>query len=86
MAILTSFSIAVQDFKQPYPIGEAMKGNQRLSALGIPTEFHVYEGLGHAFGIGTGTVAEGWVKDAIDFWKANMNQEPDSGVPPVYAD
>lgn len=40
---------------------------QRLEALGIPTEFHVYEGLGHGFGIGTGTVAEGWVGDAIDF-------------------
>lgn len=59
---------------------------QRLSALGIPTEFHVYEGLGHGFGIGTGTVAEGWVKDAIDFWKENMKQEANSGIPPVYAD
>lgn len=60
--------------------------SQRLSALGIPTEFHVYEGLGHGFGIGTGTIAEGWVKDAIDFWKENMNQEVNSGIPPVYAD
>lgn len=45
---------------------------RQLSELGIPTEFHVYEGLGHGFGIGTGTVAEGWVNDAIRFWKANM--------------
>ena len=45
---------------------------QRLSAMGIPTEFHVYEGLEHGFGIGTGTVAEGWIKDAIKFWEANM--------------
>lgn len=59
---------------------------QRLSALGVPTEFHVYEGLGHGFGIGIGTVAEGWVKDAIDFWKENMDQEVNSGIPPVYAD
>lgn len=59
---------------------------QRLSALGIPTEFHVYEGLGHGFGIGTGTVAESWVKDAINFWKENMKQEVNSGIPPVYAD
>ncbi len=27
MAIITSFSVAAQDFQQPYPIGEAMKGN-----------------------------------------------------------
>ncbi len=45
---------------------------QRLSELGISTEFHVYDGLGHGFGIGNGTVAEGWVKDAINFWKKNM--------------
>lgn len=59
---------------------------QSLSVLGIPTEFHVYEGLGHGFGIGTGTVAEGWVNDAINFWEKNMKQEPNSGIPPVYAD
>lgn len=45
---------------------------QRLSAMGIPTEFHVYEGLGHGFGIGTGTVAEGWVADAIRFREAGV--------------
>lgn len=44
---------------------------QRLSSLGIPTEFHVYKGLSHGFGIGTGTVAEGWVVDAIRFWERN---------------
>ncbi|HJF53629.1 MAG TPA: alpha/beta hydrolase [Limosilactobacillus coleohominis] len=49
---------------------------QRLSyldQLGIPTEFHVYAGLSHGFGIGEGTVAEGWIKDAINFWHANMH-------------
>lgn len=40
-----------------------------LNAMGIPTEFHVYEGLGHGFGLGTGTRAEGWIKDAEAFWK-----------------
>ncbi len=40
-----------------------------LNAMGIPTEFHVYEGLGHGFGLGTGTRAEGWIKDAETFWK-----------------
>ena len=49
-------------------------------------KFHVYEGLGHGFGIGTGTVAEGWVEDAIDFWKENMKQDANSGITPVYAD
>lgn len=43
---------------------------ERLEALGIPTEFHAYEGLGHGFGLGTGTVAEGWIEDAAAFWRA----------------
>lgn len=58
---------------------------QRLSAMGIPTEFHVYNGLSHGFGIGTGTVAEGWVKDALKFWEANMDNDT-SGIPPIYVD
>ena len=41
---------------------------ESLPALGIPTEFHSYNGLPHGFGLGTGTVAEGWINDAIRFW------------------
>lgn len=41
---------------------------QGLSALGIPTEFHAYDGLPHGFGLGTGTVTEGWLADAVRFW------------------
>lgn len=59
---------------------------QRLSNLGIPTEFHVYDGLGHGFGIGQGTVAEGWVNDGLNFWRKNMKSENSAGIPPVYAD
>ncbi len=44
---------------------------QSLSNLGIPTEFHAYEGLPHGFGLGTGTVAEGWLTDAVRFWEEN---------------
>jgi len=45
---------------------------QRVNALrknGTPVEFHTYEGLGHGFGLGTGTSADGWVFDAIRFWE-----------------
>lgn len=42
---------------------------RNLEALGISTEFHKYLGLGHGFGIGTGTVAEGWVNEAVAFWE-----------------
>ena len=42
----------------------------RLEAMqqaGIDTEFHVYSGLGHGFGLGTETSAEGWINDAVAF-------------------
>lgn len=42
---------------------------ESMSALGIPTEFHVYKGLSHGFGLGIGTVAEGWINDAVHFWE-----------------
>lgn len=42
-----------------------------LQNLGINTEFHVYNGLSHGFGLGTGTVADGWINDAIRFWEDN---------------
>lgn len=42
---------------------------QRLENMGIPTEFHSYEGLPHGFGLGTGTSAEGWIQDAVAFWE-----------------
>lgn len=40
-----------------------------IAALGTPTEFHAYQGLGHGFGLGIGTVAEGWADDALRFWE-----------------
>ncbi len=59
---------------------------QRLSEMGIPTEFHVYDGLGHGFGLGQGTVADGWINDALKFWQKNMKTDESAGIPPVYAD
>lgn len=43
-----------------------------MSALGIDTEFHSYPGLGHGFGMGTGTVAEGWIDEAVAFWQRQL--------------
>lgn len=40
-----------------------------LKAMGIDTEFHKYPKLGHGFGLGTGTSAEGWIDDAAAFWE-----------------
>jgi hypothetical protein len=32
-------------------------------------------GLGHGFGLGTGTAAQGWIDDAVRFWEA-ANRAP----------
>lgn len=45
---------------------------KNLQSLNIPAEFHRYRGLGHGFGLGTGTVAQGWLDDAVAFWKQQM--------------
>lgn len=44
-----------------------------LSAMGIPTEFHSYNGLPHGFGLGIGTLAEGWFTDAARFWQQQIS-------------
>lgn len=49
--------------------GMQSRADALTSQYGIPTEFHVYEGLSHGFSTGKGTVAEGWVDDAINFWQ-----------------
>ena len=56
---------------------------ERLSALGIHTEFHAYNGLTHGFGLGKGTIAEGWIYDALAFWEKQMKKSSSTGIKPV---
>jgi predicted esterase len=48
-----------------------------LKAARIDTEFHKYPNLGHGFGLGTGTEAEGWLDDAVAFWERQINKQGD---------
>jgi acetyl esterase/lipase len=43
-----------------------------LRDAGTRVEFRTYQHLGHGFGLGIGTSAEGWIVDAIRFWEASM--------------
>lgn len=45
-----------------------------LRRADTPVEFHEYPGLGHGFGLGTGTSAEGWIDDAVGFWTARIKR------------
>lgn len=42
--------------------------SEALKKAGVDSEFHVYGGLGHGFGMGAGTKAEGWFREAVSFW------------------
>ena len=42
-----------------------------IAAMGVPTEYHSYTGLPHGFGLGIGTIAEGWFDQAVSFWEKN---------------
>jgi acetyl esterase/lipase len=44
-----------------------------LKAAGIDAEFHKYPNLGHGFGLGIGTTAEGWLNNAVQFWEKYLN-------------
>ena len=43
-----------------------------LSKMNIPTEYHCFNGLPHGYGLGTGTIAQGWIDGAIKFWEKQM--------------
>lgn len=44
----------------------------RIRANGTDAEIRIFPGLPHGFGLGEGTVAEGWINDAIRFWEKHM--------------
>ena len=47
----------------------------RIEAIlrqGTPAEIDIYPGLAHGFGLGEGTVAEGWLDHAVTFWQENI--------------
>jgi len=39
---------------------------------GTAAEIEVFSGLSHGFGLGKGTVAEGWLDNAVAFWEEQM--------------
>lgn len=45
-----------------------------LRALGIRAEFHEYPNIGHGFALGTGTPAQGWLNEALDFCTSEFNR------------
>ena len=47
---------------------------RRIRANGTDAEIEVFQGLPHGFGLGEGTVAEGWIDRAIAFWERQIQE------------
>ena len=45
----------------------------RIQENGTDAEIQVFDGLRHGFGLGEGTVAEGWIDEAVSFWERNAD-------------
>ena len=45
----------------------------QIQQNGPNTKIEVFKGLSHGFGLGEGTVAEGWIDHAVSFWEENMS-------------
>jgi acetyl esterase/lipase len=45
-----------------------------LRRAGTDVEYHRYPGVGHGFGLGVDTSAEGWIADAVHFWAKHVDQ------------
>ncbi|WP_159992658.1 alpha/beta hydrolase [Roseomonas sp. 18066] len=64
--------VVVGDEDRIAPPSAMARRVQALSAQGSLVQFHRYPGVGHGFGTGAGTVAEGWIGEAIAFWQAQL--------------
>jgi len=45
----------------------------KIKANGIDAEIEIFDNLPHGFGLGEGTIAEGWIDHAVRFWENQMD-------------
>lgn len=62
--------VGTSDGIAPY---RTMQGRiEAIKRQGTDAEIEVFNGLPHGFGLGEGTVAEGWLDNAVAFWERQM--------------
>jgi len=66
--------VAVGDDDGIAPPAMMEKRVAALRSAGTDVEYHRYPGVGHGFGLGVGTRAEGWIADAVHFWAKHIKQ------------
>ena len=62
--------VGTSDGIAPYRVMEERV--RRIRANGTDAEIEVFQGLPHGFGLGEGTVAEGWIDRTVAFWERQM--------------
>jgi acetyl esterase/lipase len=60
--------VAVGDADEIAPSAVMERRVAALRRRGTAVEYRKYHGVGHGFGLGVGTSAEGWMDDALSFW------------------
>ena len=45
----------------------------QIKANGTDAEIEIFDNLPHGFGLGEGTIAEGWIDHAVKFWENQMD-------------
>ena len=61
--------VGTRDGIAPYQIMQ--QRIRRIQTNGTAAQIEVFPGLSHGFGLGEGTVAEGWIDRAVKFWEEN---------------
>ncbi|MBQ7170462.1 MAG: alpha/beta hydrolase [Synergistaceae bacterium] len=62
--------VGTSDGIAPYDVME--RRIRAIKANGTDAVIEVFPGLGHGFGLGEGTIAEGWLNNAVKFWEAHQ--------------
>ena len=44
-----------------------------IKANGTDAQIEIFRGLSHGFGLGEGTIAEGWLNNAVTFWEKHSH-------------
>ncbi|MBQ6972735.1 MAG: alpha/beta hydrolase [Synergistaceae bacterium] len=62
--------VGTDDGIAPYSVME--RRIRAIRANGTDAMIEVFPGLGHGFGLGECTIAEGWLNNAVHFWEQHM--------------
>lgn len=68
-----TFAVVSED--DPIAPAEVMiERTKALQSRGTPAQILVVKRAGHGFGLGTGTDAEGWAQQALNFWQKQIGK------------